>query len=126
MCSSQLHSPGPIHLNESDEAKFEKSMLTCFEVANRGVPFDGSRTSTWCVGILQTRYSIGNCPRLVREFSPAFFCGRRLGSGHAHRKVHFVLDYENLKSRAKGFGRPIKVYASELVEPTDGNSFSTA
>ena len=52
---------------------------------------------------------------------PGIFCGWRLDSGYAHRKVHLVLDYENLRSRAKGFGRPIQVYASELVEPTDGN-----
>ena len=48
------------------------------------------------------------------------FVGWRVDAGFAHRKVHLVLDYESLKTRVKGYGIPIQVYDSELVEPSDG------
>ena len=112
--------PAPIHPNESDEAKFEKSMLTCFEAANRGAPFEGSRIPLGAL-VYYKPPKHRELPAFSPRTFPGIFCGWRLDSGYAHRKVHLVLDYENLRSRAKGFGRPIQVYASELVEPTAGN-----
>ena len=47
--------------------------------------------------------------------------GWRIDAGFHHRDVHLVLDYQNLISKAKGSGRPIQIYKSELVEPTEGN-----
>ena len=38
-----------------------------------------------------------------------------------HRNVHLVLDYDSIRTNAKGYGRPIQVYSTELVEPSDGN-----
>lgn len=48
---------------------------------------------------------------------PGVFAGWRLDSGYKRKKVHLVLDYENLRTKAKGFGRPVQVHADELVIP---------
>ena len=47
--------------------------------------------------------------------------GWRVDAGFVHRNVHLVLDYENPRSKSKGFGRPFQVYTTELVEPSEGN-----
>ena len=47
--------------------------------------------------------------------------GWRVDAGYHHRDVHLVLDCQNLLSKAKGSGRPIQVYKSDLLEPTEGN-----
>ena len=48
---------------------------------------------------------------------PGVFCGWRLGSGFKFRNVHLVLDYEALRTDAKGCGRPVQVHATELAVP---------
>ena len=43
--------------------------------------------------------------------------GWRIDSAFKHRKVHLVLDYESVRTNAKGFGRPLQVHDAELVVP---------
>ncbi|CAE7029195.1 GIP [Symbiodinium natans] len=52
--------------------------------------------------------------RAIRTF-PGIFCGWRLDAGYKFRGVHLVLDYDSLRKDERGCGRPIQVYASELV-----------
>ena len=52
---------------------------------------------------------------------PGIFVGWRVDSGYKHRNVHLVLDYDSIRANAKGYGTPIQVYSTELVEPSDGN-----
>ena len=40
-----------------------------------------------------------------------------MDAGYKFRGVHMVLDYESLRKDAKGCGRPVQVYASELIVP---------
>jgi len=40
-----------------------------------------------------------------------------MDSAFKHRKVHLVLDYESVRTNAKGFGRPLQVHDAELVVP---------
>ena len=56
-------------------------------------------------------------PAFEARTVPGIFAGWRLDSGYKHKKVHLVLDYENLRTKAKGFGRPVQVHADELVIP---------
>ncbi len=35
--------------------------------------------------------------------------------------MHLVLDFDSIRTNATGYGRPIQVYSTELVEPSDGN-----
>eukprot|EP00438_Fugacium_kawagutii_P003567 Skav226536 [mRNA] locus=scaffold4831:171920:204024:- [translate_table: standard] len=41
----------------------------------------------------------------------------RIDAGYVHKKVHYVLDYESLRTNAKGCGRPIQVHMDEIVVP---------
>ena len=52
---------------------------------------------------------------------PGIFVGWRIDAGYAHKGVHYILDYESLRTNSKGCGRPIQVYQSELVDSTKEN-----
>lgn len=110
----------PIHKNEKDEVKVEKSMLTCYEAADGGAPFKG-----WKIPLGALVYYKPPRHRELPAFSPrtfpGIFVGWRVDAGFVQRDVHLVLDYESVRSGAKGFGRPIQVYSTEMVEPSDGN-----
>ena len=61
------------------------------------------------------------CQLLIHEHCQVSFVDWRTDAGFKHRGIHYVLDYESLRTNAKGCGRPIQVYQSELVEPNDGS-----
>ena len=109
-----------LHQNESDEVKLEKSLLTCYEAANNGDPFTG-----WRIPFGALVYYKPPKHRELPSFSartlPGIFVGWRVDSGYKHRNVHLVLDYDSIRTNAKGYGRPIQVYSTELVELSDGN-----
>eukprot|EP00435_Cladocopium_sp_Y103_P033668 s1073_g8.t1 len=50
---------------------------------------------------------------------PGIFAGWRIDSGFKHRKVHLILDYENLRLKSKVSGRPLQIHASEIVVPDE-------
>ena len=109
-----------LHPNESDEVKLEKSLLTCYEAANNGDPFAG-----WKIPFGALVYYKPPKHRELPSFSartlPGIFVGWRVDSGFKHRNVHLVLDYDSIRTNAKGYGRPIQVYSTERVEPSNGN-----
>ena len=43
--------------------------------------------------------------------------GWRMDGGFKHRKINLALDYESVRCKSKGFGRPIQVHETELVVP---------
>ena len=100
-----------LHQNESDEVKLEKSLLTCYEAANNDDSFSGWRIP---LGAL-----VYDKPPKHREL-PSFSARTLPGIFVGHRNVHLVIDYDSIRTNAKGYGRPIQVYSTELVEPSDG------
>ena len=110
----------PIHPNERDEVKTEKSMLTCYETANGGSPFTGLRIPL-CALVYYKPPKHRALPVFSPRTFPGIFVGWRVDAGFVHRNVPLILDYENLRTKSKGFGRPIQVYPTELVEPSEGD-----
>ena len=108
-----------VHPNESDEVKTQKAMLSCYEAANGGNCFEGHRIPLGAL-VYYKPPKHRELPAFDPRTSPGIFVGWRVDAGFAHRKVHLVLDCEALRTRAKGYGRPIQVYNTEMVEPTDG------
>ena len=106
----------PIHPNEPDEVKRVKQGLTCYEVANGSEPFEGYRVPLGAL-IYYKRPQHLNRSAFEARTLPGIFVGWRIDAGFKHRKVHLVLDYESVRTNAKGFGRPIQVHATELVVP---------
>ena len=106
----------PIHPNEPDEVKRAKQGLTCYEVANGGEPFEGHRVPLGALVYYKPPQHL-NRPAFEARTLPGIFVGWRIDAGFKHRKVHLVLDYESVRTNAKGFGRPIQVHATELVVP---------
>ena len=108
-----------IHPNDSEEVKTKKSTETCYEAAS-GEVFSGLKLPFGCLVYYK--------PPKHRELAvfeprtlPGIFVGWRVDAGYVHKGIHLVLDYESLRTNAKGCGRPIQVYQSELVDPNDGN-----
>lgn len=100
-----------IHPNESDEAKGSNKVGLLMKQQTLGyrVP----------LGAL-VYYKPSNHtskPAFEARSVPGIFAGWRLDSGYKHRKVHYVLDYESIRTKAKGFGRPLHIHADELVVP---------
>ena len=58
-----------------------------------------------------------NRPAFEARTLPGIFVGWRIDAAFRHRKVHLVLNYENVRLKSKGFGNPIQVHESELVVP---------
>jgi hypothetical protein len=106
----------PIHPNKSDEVKRVKQGWTCYEVANGGEPFEGPRV---LLGILVNYkpFQYLNRPAFEARILPGIFMGWRIDSSFRHRKIYLMLDYESVRTNAKGFDRPIQVHANELVVP---------
>ena len=116
-CTARSFSePAPIHANDTPETQEFKEGKTCYEVANKGEPFSGYKIP---LGALVYYKPPGHrdLPAFDPRTYPGIFCGWRLDSGYKFRGVHLVLDYESLRKDGKGCGRPIQVYASELVVP---------
>eukprot|EP00439_Symbiodinium_sp_Y106_P022683 s2641_g2.t2 len=116
-CAARSFSePAPIHANDTPETQEFKEGKTCYEVANKGEPFSGYKIP---LGALVYYKPPGHrdLPAFDPRTYPGIFCGWRLDSGYKFRGVHLVLDYESLRKDGKGCGRPIQVYASELVVP---------
>ena len=106
----------PVHPNETDESKEWKANKTCYEVANKGEPFEGHRIPLGAL-VYYKPPQHRDLPAFDPRTYPGIFCGWRMDSGYKFRGVHLVLDYEALRKDVKGCGRPIQVYASELVVP---------
>ena len=106
----------PIHLNDTDEVKNLKQGWNCYEAANNGEPFEGLRIP---LGALVYYKPPGHANKLAFEprTLPGIFVGWRLDAGFKHRKIHLVLDYENVRCKSKGFGRPSQAHEKELVVP---------
>ena len=94
-------------------------MLTCYEAATNGNCSEGFRISLGAL-VYYKPPKHRELPAFDPRTCPGIFVGWRVDAGFAHRKVHLVLDKESLRTRVKGYGRPIQVYESELVEPSDG------
>ena len=108
-----------IHPNDSEEVKTKKSTETCYEAAS-GEVFSGLKLPFGCLVYYKPpkhRELAAFEPRTL----PGIFVGWRVDAGYLHKGIHLVLDYESLRTNAKGCGRPIQVYQSELVDPNDGN-----
>ena len=108
-----------IHPNDSEEVKTKKSTETCYEAAS-GEVFSGLKLPFGCLVYYKPpkhRELAAFEPRTL----PGIFVGWRVDAGYVHKGIHLVLDYESLRTNAKGCGRPIQVYQSELVDPNDGN-----
>ena len=108
-----------IHPNDSEEVKTKKSTETCYEAAS-GEVFSGLQLPFGCLVYYKPpkhRELAAFEPRTL----PGIFVGCRVDAGYVHKGIHLVLDYESLRTNAKGCGRPIQVYQSELVDPNDGN-----
>ena len=90
-----------LHPNESDEVKLEKSLLTCYAAANNGDPFAG-----WKIPFGALVYYKPPKHRELPSFSartlPGIFVGWRVDSGFKHQNVHLVLDYDSIRTNAKG------------------------
>ena len=106
----------PIHPNEPDDVKRWKQGLTCYEVANGGEPFEGKRVPLGAL-VYYKPANHTNKPAFEARTLPGIFAGWRIDSAFKHRKVHLVLDYESVRTNAKGFGRPLQVHDAELVVP---------
>eukprot|EP00435_Cladocopium_sp_Y103_P060485 s1600_g22.t1 len=109
----------PIHPNETDESKNEKSTQTCYEAAT-GETFTGLKLP-FGVLVYYKPPKHRELPAFEPRTMPGIFVGWRMDAGFKHRGIHYVLDYESLRTNSKGCGRPIQVYQSELVDPNDGN-----
>ena len=101
-----------MHPNETPESRAFKEGKTCYEVANG--TFEDTKSP-------YRRFSLLQAHKDLQAFSPRTFpgicCGWRLDAGYKFRGVHMVLDYESLREDTQGCGRPIRVYASELIVP---------
>lgn len=93
-------------------------MLTYYEAANRGNYF---KRHTIPLGALvyYKPPKHRELPAFNPRTSPGIFVGWKVGAGYAHRKIYLVLDYKAVRFFSKGYGRPIQVYETETVEPTD-------
>ena len=92
----------PIHPNETDESKTEKSTQTCYEAAT-GETHSGLKLP---FGVLVCYISHKNIENflLLNRAMPGIFVGWRMGAGFKHRVIHYVLYYESLRTYAKGCG----------------------
>jgi len=93
-----------------------KQGWTAYEAANNGEPFEGFRVPLGALVYYKPSQHTSK-PAFEARTVPGIFAGWRLDSGYKHKKVHLVLDYENLRTKAKGFGRPVQVHADDLVIP---------
>ena len=108
----------PIHPNETDDAKRLKQGWTCYEAANNGEPFEGLKLPLGVL-IYYKPAMHKEKPAFEPRTMPGIFAGWRMDSGFKHRKVHLILDYESLRLKSKGFGRPLQIHASEIVVPDE-------
>eukprot|EP00438_Fugacium_kawagutii_P025376 Skav223563 [mRNA] locus=scaffold34:198043:207130:- [translate_table: standard] len=105
-----------IHPNETDDAKRSKMGLNCYEAANNGNPFEGLRIPLGTLVYYKpAKHNLK--PAFEPRTVPGIFAGWRIDAGYVHKKVHYVLDYESLRTNAKGCGRPIQVHMDEIVVP---------
>ena len=106
----------PVHPNDTEETKAFKEGKTCYEVANKGDPFEGYRIPLGAL-VYYKPPKHRELPAFDPRTLPGIFCGWRLDPGYKFRGVHYILDYESLRENRKGCGRPIQVYTTELVMP---------
>ena len=106
----------PVHPNDTEETKTFKEGKTCYEVANKGEPFEGYRIPLGAL-VYYKPPKHRELPAFDPRTCPGIFCGWRLDPSFKFRGVHYVLDYEALRENRKGCGKPIQVYTSELVMP---------
>ena len=119
-CVAQSFSnAAPIHPNDSEEVANRKNTETCYEAAT-GELFSGLRLPFGCL-VYYKPPKHRELPAFEPRTYPGIFVGWRMDANYKHRGVHYVLDYEGLRTNSKGCGRPIQVYQSELVDPTNGN-----
>ena len=109
-----ITTPAPVHPNETPESKAFKEGKTCYEVANG--TFEGYQVPLGAL-VYYKPPNHKDLPAFSPRTFPGIFCGWRMDAGYKFRGVHMVLDYESLRKDAKGCGRPIQVYASELIVP---------
>lgn len=105
-----------IHPNDSDEIKGLKQGQTCYEIANDGESFEGLRVPLGALVYYKPPHHTSK-PAFEARTLPGIFVGWRIDAAFKHRKVHLVLDYESLRVKSKGYGRPVQVHASEIVVP---------
>ena len=108
--------PVPVHANDTPETVAFKEGKTCYEAANGGNAFDGHRIPLGALVYYKPPHH-KELPAFQPRAIPGIFCGWRMDSGFKFRGVHLVLDYEALRTDAKGCGRPIQVHATEMVAP---------
>ena len=106
----------PIHPNNSDEVKGAKQGLTCYEAANGGEPFEGHRVPLGALVCYKPPHHT-NKPAFEPRTLPGIFVGWRIDSGFRQCKANLALDYESVRTNAKGYGKPIQVHTDELVVP---------
>ena len=105
-----------IRPNDSDEIKGLKQGQTCYEIANDGESFEGLRVPLGALVYYKPPHHTSK-PAFEARTLPGIFVGWRIDAAFKHRKVHLVLDYESLRVKSKGYGRPVQVHASEIVVP---------
>ena len=108
-----------IHPNDSEEVKVRKGTETCYEAA-AGETFKGLKLPFGCL-VYYKPPKHRELPAFEPRTLPGIFVGWRIDAGYAHKGVHYILDYESLRTNSKGCGRPIQVYQSELVDSTKEN-----
>ena len=109
-------SPVPVHPNDTPTTIAFKEGKTCYEAANGGSAFDGHRIPLGAL-VYYKPPNHKDLPAFQSRTFPGIFCGWRLDSVFKFRGVRLVLDYESLRTDAKGCGRPVQVHATELAVP---------
>ena len=102
--------------NETDDAKRLKQGWNAYEAASNGEPFQGLRVSLGALVYYKPAQHASR-PAFEARSVPGIFAGWRLDAGYKHRNVHLILDYDSLRAKAKGYGRPLQAHADEIVVP---------
>ena len=109
-----------IHPNDSDDVKNLKATQNAYEAASGGDAFTGLKLPFGCL-VFYKPPKHRELPDFEPRTYPGIFVGWRIDAGYKFRGIHLVLDFESLRKNTQGCGKPIQVYETELVEPSNGH-----
>ena len=105
-----------IHPNDSDDVKNLKATQNAYEAASGGDAFTGLKLPFGCLVFYKPAAQASRASGLRAEDHTAAYSL----AGYNFRGTHLVLDFESLRKNTQGCGKPIQVYETELVEPSNG------
>jgi len=79
----------PVHPHDTEETKAFKEGQTCYEVANKGDPFEGYRIPPGAL-VYYKPPKHRELPAFDPRTLPGIFCGWRLDPGYKFRGVHYI------------------------------------